>query len=169
MRIKTRNPRHKGRHQNFSYDRNNGMSRFTNSITAFRMTQPADTSIWPAIIFTRDNTSLGKLTVRRTIAFAGGDFRVLRRFNLISPFFTSVVQHSSVILSFVNPLRQRKKRNQSAYASSFSRSHHATIRVYNDASNVIETHEHKGDEHYREAKSRHAVKRAGRGALRSDK
>jgi hypothetical protein len=26
-----------------------------------------------------------------------------------------------------------------------SRSHHAVIRVYDDAGNVIETHEHKGD------------------------
>jgi hypothetical protein len=30
-------------------------------------------------------------------------------------------------------------------AHSFSRSHHAVIRVYDDAGNVIETHEHKGD------------------------
>jgi hypothetical protein len=27
----------------------------------------------------------------------------------------------------------------------FSRSHHAVIRVYDDAGNVIETHEHAGD------------------------
>ena len=27
----------------------------------------------------------------------------------------------------------------------FSRSHNAMIRVYHDAGNVIETHEHKGD------------------------
>jgi hypothetical protein len=27
----------------------------------------------------------------------------------------------------------------------FSRSHNAMIRVYHDACNVIETHEHKGD------------------------
>jgi hypothetical protein len=31
------------------------------------------------------------------------------------------------------------------YAKSFSRSHDAVIRVYNDAGNVIETHEHAGD------------------------
>jgi hypothetical protein len=31
------------------------------------------------------------------------------------------------------------------YAEHFSRSHHAVIRVYDEASNVIETHEHKGD------------------------
>jgi hypothetical protein len=68
------------------------MSRFTNSITAFRMTQPAETFIWPAIIFTRANTALGRLTVRRTIAFVGGDFRVLLRFNFTSPLFTSMVQ-----------------------------------------------------------------------------
>ena len=31
------------------------------------------------------------------------------------------------------------------YAKFFSRSHDAVIRVYDDAGNVIETHEHKGD------------------------
>jgi hypothetical protein len=31
------------------------------------------------------------------------------------------------------------------YAKFFSRSHAAVIRVYDDAGNVIETHEHKGD------------------------
>jgi len=31
------------------------------------------------------------------------------------------------------------------YAMHSSRSHDAVIRVYNDAGNVIETHEHKGD------------------------
>ena len=31
------------------------------------------------------------------------------------------------------------------YAKHSSRSHDAVIRVYNDAGNVIETHEHKGD------------------------
>jgi hypothetical protein len=30
------------------------------------------------------------------------------------------------------------------YAKFFSRSHHAVIRVFDDAGNVIETHEHKG-------------------------
>jgi hypothetical protein len=30
------------------------------------------------------------------------------------------------------------------YAKFFSRSHHALIRVYDEAGNVIETHEHKG-------------------------
>src|SRR5216683_260203 len=54
------------------------------------------------ITFTRDNTALGRLTVRRTIAFVGGDFRVLLRFNLTSPFFTSMVHDSSVILSFIS-------------------------------------------------------------------
>jgi hypothetical protein len=39
---------------------------------------------------------LGKLTVRRTIVFVGGDFRVLLRFDLTSPFFTRMVQESSV-------------------------------------------------------------------------
>jgi len=31
------------------------------------------------------------------------------------------------------------------YAKFYSRSHHAVIRVYDDAGNVIETDEHKGD------------------------
>ena len=31
------------------------------------------------------------------------------------------------------------------YAKFYSRSHHALIRVYNDAGNVIETHEHAGE------------------------
>ena len=31
------------------------------------------------------------------------------------------------------------------YAKIFSRSHDALIRVYDEADNVIETHEHKGD------------------------
>jgi hypothetical protein len=31
------------------------------------------------------------------------------------------------------------------YAKFFSRSHDATIRVYDEAGNVIETHEHKGE------------------------
>ena len=31
------------------------------------------------------------------------------------------------------------------YAKFFSRSHDAVIRVYDDAGNVIEKHEHKGD------------------------
>ena len=34
---------------------------------------------------------------------------------------------------------------QSAYAKFYSRSHDAVIRVYDDAGNVIETHEHAGD------------------------
>jgi hypothetical protein len=32
-----------------------------------------------------------------------------------------------------------------SYAKFFSRSHDAVIRVYDDAGNVIETHEHAGD------------------------
>ena len=31
------------------------------------------------------------------------------------------------------------------YGKHYSRSHHAVIRVYDEAGNVIETHEHKGD------------------------
>jgi hypothetical protein len=31
------------------------------------------------------------------------------------------------------------------YAKFFNRSHDAVIRVYNEAGNVIETHEHRGD------------------------
>jgi hypothetical protein len=32
-----------------------------------------------------------------------------------------------------------------SYAAFFSRSHHAVIRVYDDAGSVIQRHEHKGD------------------------
>jgi hypothetical protein len=35
--------------------------------------------------------------------------------------------------------------NAVGYASHYSRSHGAVIRVYDDAGNVIETHEHRGD------------------------
>jgi hypothetical protein len=35
--------------------------------------------------------------------------------------------------------------NAIGYAKFFSRSHDATIRVYDEAGNVIQTHEHKGD------------------------
>jgi hypothetical protein len=35
--------------------------------------------------------------------------------------------------------------NAIGYARFYSRSHDAVIRVYDDAGNVIETHEHKGD------------------------
>ncbi len=119
------------------------MSRFTNSITAFRITQPADTPIWPAIIFTRDNTAVGRLTVRRTIAFVGGDFRVLRRFNPTSPFFTAVVQHCQALFSFISallgppPLPRLRKVSQSL--------NDAVIRIWDEAGNVIETYEQAGD------------------------
>jgi hypothetical protein len=36
--------------------------------------------------------------------------------------------------------------NAIGYASQYSRSHGAVIRVYDEAGNVIETHEHKGDQ-----------------------
>jgi hypothetical protein len=35
--------------------------------------------------------------------------------------------------------------NAIGYAKFFSRSHHAVIRVFDEAGNVIETHEHGGD------------------------
>jgi hypothetical protein len=35
--------------------------------------------------------------------------------------------------------------NAISYAKFYSRSHDAVIRVYDDADNVIETHEHAGD------------------------
>jgi hypothetical protein len=35
--------------------------------------------------------------------------------------------------------------NAIGYAKFFSRSHNAVIRVYDEAGNVIETHEHAGD------------------------
>jgi len=31
------------------------------------------------------------------------------------------------------------------FSGSYSPSHHAVVRVYDDAGNVIETHEHKGE------------------------
>jgi hypothetical protein len=34
---------------------------------------------------------------------------------------------------------------RSGYAQHYSRSHDAAIRVYDEAGNVIETHEHNGD------------------------
>ena len=37
------------------------------------------------------------------------------------------------------------RNNAVGYAQHFSRSHNAVIRVYDDAGNVIETHQHKGD------------------------
>ena len=35
--------------------------------------------------------------------------------------------------------------NAIGYATQYSRSHDAVIRVYDDAGNVVDTHEHKGD------------------------
>jgi hypothetical protein len=35
--------------------------------------------------------------------------------------------------------------NAIGYAEHYSRSHNAVIRVYDDAGNVMETHEHEGD------------------------
>ena len=35
--------------------------------------------------------------------------------------------------------------NAIGYASQYSRAHGAVVRVYDEAGNVIETHEHKGD------------------------
>ena len=35
--------------------------------------------------------------------------------------------------------------NAIGFAKFFSRSHHAVIRVYDEAGNVIEAHEHKGE------------------------
>jgi hypothetical protein len=39
----------------------------------------------------------------------------------------------------------RPKRNAIGYAKFCSRSHDAVIRVYDEAGNVIETHEHAGE------------------------
>jgi hypothetical protein len=36
-------------------------------------------------------------------------------------------------------------KNAIGYAKFYSRSHNAVIRIYNEAGNVIEMHEHKGD------------------------
>jgi hypothetical protein len=38
-----------------------------------------------------------------------------------------------------------RRNNAIGYAEHYSRSHHAVIRVYDEAGNVIETHEQKGD------------------------
>ena len=38
-----------------------------------------------------------------------------------------------------------RSRNAVGYAKFYSRSHDAVIRVYDEAGNVIETHEHAGD------------------------
>jgi hypothetical protein len=35
--------------------------------------------------------------------------------------------------------------NAIGYAEFYSQSHHAVVRVYDEAGNVIETHEHRGD------------------------
>jgi hypothetical protein len=55
--------------------------------------------------------------------------------------------------------------NAIGYTEHYSRSHDAVIRVYGNAENVIETHEHngyfKGWSAWSETKSRHAVKRDG--------
>jgi hypothetical protein len=56
------------------------------------------------------------------------------------------------------------QRNTIGYTKSRSHSHDAVIRVYDEAGEVIETHEHAGD--FKECernktKSRHAVKRDG--------
>ena len=45
-------------------------------------------------------------------------------------------------LSYIEP---NAVSNAIGYAKFFSRSHHAVIRVYDEAGNVIETHEHAGD------------------------
>ena len=45
-------------------------------------------------------------------------------------------------LAFCDELRQP---NAIGYAKFFSRSHEALIRVYDEAGNVVETHEHAGD------------------------
>ena len=54
--------------------------------------------------------------------------------------------------------------NGIGYAEHYSRSYDVVIRVHDDAGNVIETHERKGDfnEHVtHETKSRHTAKRDG--------
>ena len=52
------------------------------------------------------------------------------------------------LISDALPFRQLWYEDASAavgYASHYSRSHGAVIRVYDEAGNVIETHEHAGD------------------------
>jgi hypothetical protein len=53
---------------------------------------------------------------------------------------------SSFARKFLDPnIRVLRRAQRIGYAMHSSRSHHAVIRVYDDAGNVIETHEHKGD------------------------
>jgi hypothetical protein len=40
---------------------------------------------------------------------------------------------------------KRSQQRKSAYAKFYSRSHDAVIRVFDEAGNVIETHEHAGE------------------------
>jgi hypothetical protein len=54
--------------------------------------------------------------------------------------------------------------NAASYAMHYCRSHDAVICVYDEAGNVIETHEHAGEfkeRQTRQTKSRHTVKRDG--------
>ena len=48
-------------------------------------------------------------------------------------------------MSSANFLERLKSSNAIAYAMHSSRSHNAVIRVYDDAGNVVETHEPNGD------------------------
>jgi hypothetical protein len=41
--------------------------------------------------------------------------------------------------------RATQSRSHDGYAKFYSRSYHAVIRIYDEAGNAIETHEHKGD------------------------
>ena len=75
------------------------------------------------------------------------------RCNIPSTFTTSIAQnHRGIgLISEVLPFgrlwygESNAVENAIGYAMHFSRSHNAVIRVYDDAGNVIETHEHAGD------------------------
>jgi hypothetical protein len=54
-------------------------------------------------------------------------------------------RHSQVKLAASRYGEPNAISNAIGYAKFFSRSHDAVIRVYDDAGNVIETHEHAGD------------------------
>jgi len=59
-----------------------------------------------------------------------------------------MIRHGESVLRRIGTLRYvgtNAVKNAIGYAKFYSRSHNAVIRVYNEAGNVIEMHEHKAD------------------------
>jgi hypothetical protein len=59
-----------------------------------------------------------------------------------------VIPEAIAIFAFAISCQSKERRISQCsvgYAKFYSRSHHAVIRVYNEAGNVIETHEHAGE------------------------